>query len=231
MCGRFTLRTPTPVLAQTFRFELTFRLSPRFNIAPTQSVLVVRQPKVDDAQRCASEMQWGLVPAWAKDPTDAARRINCRSETVAEKPSFRSAFRRRRCLVIADGYYEWERVRKQRLPWHIQRTDEQPFAMAGLWESWQPEKNAEPLHSCTVLTTTSNQRTAELHDRMPVILARRDEDVWLDPNRKTREELEHLFEPYPSNEISLRPVSTHVNNARHEGDACLAPRATQGELF
>lgn len=228
MCGRFTLRAPTPVLARTFRFELSRRLAPRFNIAPTQAVLVIQQ---EGPKRKALEMHWGLIPSWANDPADAARRINCRSETAAEKPSFRSAFKQRRCLVIADGYYEWERVGKQRLPWFIHRTDEQPFAMAGLWESWQAEKNAAPLLSCTVLTTSSNQRTADLHDRMPVILSSRDEETWLDPNLQTHEELEHLFEPFPSDDIDLRPVSTHVNNARHEDEACLEPRDVQGELF
>lgn len=224
MCGRFTLRTSTPVLVKRFRQEIQPPFAARFNIAPTQPVLVVREHD-------SLPMHWGLIPSWAKDPKGGARMINCRSETAAEKPSFRSAFKKRRCLVIADGYYEWERVGKQKLPWHIHRTDEQPFAMAGLWESWQPDPASAPLLSCTVLTTTSNERTAFLHDRMPVILSPNDEPVWLDPKLKTRDQLEYLFEPFPSDDIDLRPVSTHVNNARHKGESCLEPRTTQGELF
>lgn len=207
------------------------RFSARFNIAPTQKVLAVHRSNKDATERSALEMHWGLIPSWSKDPSSAARMINCRSETASEKPSFRSAFKRQRCLVIADGYYEWERSGKQRLPWHIHRKDEQPFAMAGLWQSWQPAPDADPLLSCTVLTTTSNERTAFLHDRMPVILSHNDEEVWLDAQLQTRDELEHLFDPFPSNDIDLRPVSTHVNNARHEGKDCLEPRSTQGELF
>lgn len=203
-------------------------LPARFNIAPTQPVLVVRE---SNSRRESAAMQWGLIPSWAKDPSGAARLINCRSETVAEKPSFRSAFKKRRCLVIADGYYEWERIGKQRLPWFIHQADKKPFAMAGLWESWQPNQESEPLLSCTVLTTASNKRTSFLHDRMPVILSRSDEKAWLDEDLKTREELEYLFEPFPSEKIDLRPVSTHVNNARHEGQACIEPRDVQGELF
>ena len=234
MCGRFTLRSPTAVLARRLRAEVKIKRNPRFNIAPTQSVLVILANDANQKEAPAREaktMNWGLVPSWAKDPSSAARLINCRSETAATKPSFRSAFQSRRCLVIADGYYEWERAGKQKLPWHIHRTDEQPFAMAGLWETWQPDKASSPLLSCTVLTTNSNKRTAFLHERMPVILSSDDEEVWLDHKLQTHEQLEHLFEPFPSADIDLRPVSTHVNNARHEGDNCLEPRATQGELF
>lgn len=250
MCGRFTLRTPTPVLAKTFRFELSSNVSTksRFNIAPTQGVLTVQAGQAGQTSkssegsksnepetRTATNMHWGLVPSWAKDPTGAARLINCRSETAAEKPSFRSAFRRRRCLILADGYYEWERIGKQRLPWYIHRTDETPFAMAGLWETWRPDPksdtDAAPHFSCTILTTRSNQRTSSLHDRMPVILSSLDEDTWLNSDLSKREELEHLFEPFPSDDITLRPVTTHVNNARHEDEACLEPRSTQRKLF
>lgn len=227
MCGRFTLRTPTPVLAKVFRCELDL-FAPRYNIAPTQNIPVVR---MINERRKSTEMHWGLIPPWSKDPADAARRINCRSETAAEKPSFRAAFQKRRCLVIADGYYEWERRGKQKLPWFIHRTDNAPFAMAGLWESWRPAPGADPILSCTVLTTQSNQCTADLHDRMPVILEPEDENSWLDKDLAESDRLEQLFQPFPSEHISIRPVSTFVNNARHEGEGCLGPRPTQGELF
>lgn len=237
-------------LMKQFRFDSDEAPGPRFNIAPTQSLLTLcHQAPASQAKtlhpaasceasaptaatdRVVKMMHWGLIMSWSRDTLGSAARINCRSETAAEKRSFRAAFKKRRCLILADGYYEWERDGKQRLPWHIHIQDHQPFAMAGLWESWQPDSRSRPLVSCTLLTTEANQRTSFLHDRMPVILSERDQDVWLDPERTTREELDHLFAPAPSDDFRLEPVSTYVNSTRHEGAGCLTPRSVQPHLF
>lgn len=228
MCGRFTLRTPTPVLAKTFRVETVPQLQARFNIAPTQDVGVIRPLKLPgkkpptESQREFALLRWGLIPSWADDAKIGSRMINARSETAATKPSFRSAFRKRRCLVIADGYYEWEKVGTKRLPFHIQMKSEEPFAMAGLWEIWKgDEKTPGPVHSCTVLTTESNELTSDLHDRMPVILPEEHWGLWLDPELTEADPLLPLMVPYASDEMKLNEVNTFVNNARNEGPECL----------
>jgi len=221
MCGRFTLRTPTPVLVTTFRVNTFPELGPRFNIAPTQQVAVVRNR---DAERQAVAMHWGLVPSWAKDPKIGNRMMNARSETAASKPSFRAAFQRRRCLVVADGYYEWKRIGKQKQPFLVRLHDDRPFAMAGLWESWQGNENgssAEPMLSCTILTTDSNELTSDLHDRMPVILAEANWNAWLEPIGDSSDPLQSLMVAHPSDEMKMDPVSTYVNNSRNEGPGCV----------
>ncbi len=233
MCGRFTLRTPTPVLARTFHVSVVPELSSRFNIAPTQDIPVVRQER-ESYERELDLMRWGLVPSWAPDLSIGNRMINARSETVASKPSFRTAFQRRRCLIVADGYYEWKKIGKTKQPYHIRMATDSPFAMAGLWEAWRGGKSAaatssgSPVLSCTILTTESNDLTSDVHDRMPVILAEPDWDVWLQPEQQDASSLLPLLTPYPSDEMQMQPVSTYVNNARHEGPACLE---VQPELF
>jgi len=227
MCGRFTLRTPTGVLVEQFRLESAPDLSPRYNIAPTQDVAVVRNQRGDSAGEPTRELvmlHWGLVPSWSKDPKQGARMINARGETVAEKPAFRAAFRRRRCLVPADGYYEWKKTGgKQKQPYLIHREDDEPFAFAGLWERWSKDENEPPLESCTIITSASAGVTSDLHDRMPVILDEADYDLWLDVEFEDYDRLKELLEPHQVEAIVAEPVSTHVNNVRNEDPQCVEP--------
>src|SRR6187399_1605188 len=185
MCGRFTLRTPLTVLVDQFHFDLgnAIQLSLRYNIAPTQDVAAVRQV---NGKRQLALLRWGLIPSWAKDVKIGASGINARADTVATKPMFRAAYKRRRCLVLADGYYEWLRVGKAKQP-HLYEIDGgKPFAFAALWEQWwgTGDKEAPPLESCTVLTTEANELAAKVHDRMPVILDPVDYEAWLNPETK-----------------------------------------------
>ena len=202
-------------------------LEPRYNIAPTQDVAVIRHdPR---GRHELSLMRWGLVPFWAKDLAMGNRMINARSETVAEKPSFRNAFQRRRCLIPADGYYEWLTEGKKKQPYWIRMSDERPFAMAGLWERWKdPSGLQPPLESCTVLTTEANQLTCEIHDRMPVILDSDHWDMWMDNEFHDTTWLNELLKPYPSDEMKMDAVNPFVNNARHEGPECIE---IQRQLF
>jgi putative SOS response-associated peptidase YedK len=195
-------------------------LTPRFNIAPTQSLAVVREAVKGD--RRFDWLRWGLIPSWAKDPAIGNRTINARAETVAEKPAFRSAFRRRRCLVLADGYYEWRKEGKTKQPFYIRMRDEGPFAFAGLWERWSPDGGEENLlETCTLITTDANELTRSIHDRMPVILSPDDYANWLDPQFDDREELLSLLCPYDSKVMQADPVSTHVNSPKHDDPECV----------
>ena len=227
MCGRFTLHTPASVLATFFNLPETPVLVPRYNIAPTQPVAIVRAPAGPN-QREWALVRWGLIPSWAKDPSIGARMINARAETVAEKPSFRAPFKRRRCLVPADGFYEWRKVGKGKQPYYIHMQDGGPFAIAGLWEHWQGADGSE-LQTCTLLTTEPNDLLAPIHNRMPVIIAPEDYDEWLDVSSEGPgflSLLHHLLRPYPARAMDVYPVSTYVNNARNEGEACIAPVGT-----
>lgn len=178
MCGRYTLRKPTKKIAEAFAVYDEFPLEPHFNIAPTQMVAAVRVDQ-QEHQRHLALLRWGLVPAWADDPTIGNRMINARSETVATKPSFRAAFRRRRCLILADGFYEWQKQGTKKQPYLIGLGDGDLFAFAGLWEEW--EREGEVIKSCSILTTEANELMRPIHERMPVILFPADYDLWLDP--------------------------------------------------
>jgi putative SOS response-associated peptidase YedK len=218
MCGRYTLRTPAAAVARAFQVDETPSLFPRYKIAPTQSVPIVRQA----ASREMVLARWGLVPSWASDLSIGYKLINARSETAASKPSFRSAFKQRRCLVVADGFYEWLKIGKEKQPYHIRMKDDGPSALAGLWERWQvPE--GEPVESFTILSTEANELMKPLHDRMPVILAPWDYDRWIDPRSREVDELQSLLVPCPDEWLTATPVSTYVNNAKHEGPKCLEP--------
>jgi putative SOS response-associated peptidase YedK len=218
MCGRFTLQSPTDALFELFGVSVEEELRPRFNVAPTQSVWAWRAPE-GEGELVA--LRWGLIPFFAKDAKIGARMINARSETVSSKPSFRAAFKRRRCLIAADGFIEWKKMGDgSKQPFHIRRRDRRPFAFAGLWERWtSPE--AEVIESATILTTEPNDLVAEIHDRMPVILEREDFGLWLDPQIQSRESLEVLFEPCPAGQLDARAVSRRVSNARNDDPACL----------
>jgi putative SOS response-associated peptidase YedK len=167
-------------------------------------------------------LRWGLIPSWAKDPKIGNQCINAKAETVAEKPSFRSAFKKRRCLVIATGFYEWQVHGARKQPMWIGLRSQQPFAFAGLWEHWTPVEG-EPLETCTIITTEPNDLMAPIHNRIPVILAPTAYDQWLDPTFQHVEPLKVLLRPYPSEELAAYPVSTLVNNPRHDAPQCLEP--------
>jgi putative SOS response-associated peptidase YedK len=221
MCGRFTLRAPAGVIVEQFRLDSRPDVSPRYNIAPTQDVAVVRAAA--DGTCALSPMRWGLVPSWSKDPKQGARMINARAETVAEKPAFRAAFKRRRCIVPADGYYEWQNTGgKHKQPYLFHLRDDRPFGFAGLWEHWHGDGSGPPLETCTVVTTDAAEATREVHDRMPVILEPDDYAMWLDPEFEDRERLLSLLVPYETDGLIAEPVSTYVNNARNEGPECVA---------
>ncbi|MFT5523225.1 MAG: putative SOS response-associated peptidase YedK [Pirellulaceae bacterium] len=228
MCGRFTLHTPAAMLADIFQVPNAMQLPLRYNVAPTQQVAVVRS---ENEQRTLVTLRWGLIPSWATEASIGSRMINARSETLAEKPSFRSAFKRRRCLILTDGYYEWKKVGTKKQPYYIRMRDEQPFAMAGLWEQWRGPKD-EPLdHSvqtCTIITTAANPMCEEIHDRMPVILDANDFDLWLDPDMQERETLENLLQTCSGDEMIADKVSTHVNSVKNDDVSCIA---IQKELF
>jgi putative SOS response-associated peptidase YedK len=225
MCGRFTLTTPLEGLREVFGFLELPNLAPRANIAPTQEVLAVRLG--EDAGRHATLLRWGLIPGWAKEAAIGAKMINARGESVAEKPAFRRAFKTRRCLVAADGFYEWQpRSKGPKQPYRIVRPDRGPFAFAGLWERWRDPAQAEApaLESCTIITTEANARLAPIHLRMPVILDPADFDLWLDPASPPAA-LQALLRPCPDEWLEAYPVSTRVNRVANDDLALLEPLA------
>ena len=218
MCGRFTLSQQAPAIASVFQLNQVPPIEPRYNIAPTQPVATVLQTSARERQ--FQLLRWGLIPAWAKDATMGSRLINARAETVAEKPSFRSAFRHRRCLVIADGFYEWRRQDGKKQPFYFRLQDGQPFAFAGLWETWQTP-DGKKIDSCTLLTTTANSLLRSIHDRMPVILKPEDYNQWLDPQIQEPEQLQPLLQPYSSEAMVSYPVSTKVNKPTNDSLECI----------
>lgn len=223
MCGRFTLKAAAMSLQELFDLSQCPSLPPRFNIAPTQNIAAVRAVAAKAGRELAL-LRWGLIPSWAKDAKIGNRLINARSDTVAKKPSFRSAFRRRRCLVAADGYYEWIKSGSKKQPYHIRMAHGGPFAIAGLWEHWEGE-DGEVIDSCTLLTTEANELMKPLHDRMPVILPREAFAQWLDPAEENSGGLQALLKPYPSEGMTACAVSTVVNNARVDDPRCVEPLA------
>ncbi len=221
MCGRFALDDDGTAVQQEFNLAETPQLAPRYNIAPTQPIAAVGQRA--DGSRGLTHFTWGLIPSWAKDPSIGSKMINARAETVAEKPSFRASFQRRRCLVPMTGFYEWQKQadgRKQ--PQYIHPTgDRKLFAVAGLWERWQSEDGSEIL-SCTLLTTTPNELVAPIHNRMPVIIAPSGYDTWLD-GAASPTAVSALLQPYDPAQMDYHPVSLTVNNPRHDDPLCIQP--------
>jgi putative SOS response-associated peptidase YedK len=219
MCGRFALIVDASVLADVFDAEPPRELEPRFNIAPTQTIPIIRCDS-GSSRECAL-VRWGLIPSWAKDEKIGARMINARSETVAEKPSFRSAVKTRRCLIPADGFYEWVRTDEGKQPHFIHFADGRTFAFAGLWERWS-RGGAKPLDTCTILTTQPNELIAPLHDRMPVILSSDRHAEWMEPVPLAPERLRGFLAPHPASDMEAYPVSTFVSNPRNDGAECIA---------
>ncbi|CAG1023373.1 SOS response-associated protein YedK [Methylococcales bacterium] len=232
MCGRFVLDSPPELIAESFGLDDVPALTPRYNIAPSQDIPVIRAPA--GVRECVLT-RWGLVPAWSKEPRTEYSTINARAETVSTKPAFRDAFRRRRCLVVADGFFEWARAEgKAKTPYFIRLKAPGPFAFAGLWERW--EKDGQTLETSSILVTEANDLMRPLHDRMPVILARDDYGLWLDPGICDPARLQPLLKPYPTEQMQAYPVSTAVNSVRNDGESLIRPlpsstAATQIELF
>jgi putative SOS response-associated peptidase YedK len=231
MCGRYTLATTTPDrLRERFPLGESVEVRQRFNVAPGDDVLAVVLHSGAQAPN-GELLRWGFVPPWADDPSVGFKMINARAETVAEKPAYREAFEKRRCLIVADGFYEWERE-GARQPFHITRGSGEPFAFAGLRTAWK-DPHGRWLRSCTIVTTQANEAIASIHPRMPVILDPADEDAWLDP-ATPRPRLEAMLRPLAVAETHARAVSKAVNDARYDGPECLAdamPEPEQQGLF
>ena len=221
MCGRFTLTDPTQDLAVQFNLPEIPDMQPRYNIAPTQPVAAVRVAP-ESAARELTLLHWGLIPFWAKDLKIGSRMINARPETVSEKPAFRAAFRQRRCLVVADGFYEWQKLERGKQPFYIRLHDGKPFAFAGLWESWNAPDGSNIL-SCTIITTTPNSLLAPIHNRMPVILPPDAYEHWLTPGEVDAQATQPLLKPYPADEMHAYAVSRLVNNPANDNPQCILP--------
>ncbi len=221
MCGRFNLITDAGALVDFFELGQGMELQPRYNIAPSRDVAVVRET---GGGRALSMLRWGLIPSWAKDPKIGYRMINARAETVAEKPSFRVALRRRRCLIPATGFYEWKAVPGGKQPYNIQLVDGGLFAFAGLWERWQGG-GGQAVESCTIIVTEANRAISPIHDRMPVILDPSDYKNWLDPQLQDAASLQPMLRPCPSNWINSYPVTPLVGNPKNDGPECVVPEA------
>lgn len=222
MCGRFTLNATPEEIAQAFQLLFRPEWSPRYNIAPTQLVPTIRVSTAN-GEREWRPVHWGLIPSWSRDRSRAASLINARSETAAEKPSFRAAFKHQRCLIPATGFYEWEAVNKKtKQPYLITRSGQPLFAFAGLWERWTSPEN-DIVESCTILTTEADEEIKHLHERMPIILEPDHFEEWLDPQLENAARAEELLRPSQPYEWQTKMVSTVVNYARTEGPQCIEP--------
>jgi putative SOS response-associated peptidase YedK len=213
MCGRFTFQIPSELLVEIFGLAELTAISPRYNIAPTQQVPVIR--RYGDGQNHLDFLHWGLIPPWALDKSIGSRLINARSETVTEMPSFRQAIRYRRCLVLASSFYEWQQEGKAKQPWLIRLKDGAPMVFAGLWETWKSAEG-EVVESCAILTTASNRLVAPLHDRMPVVLTMDEYRTWLERTTTDPTSLKKMFQPYPADLMVMYPVSPLVNKVRND---------------
>ncbi len=221
MCGRYSLTTPLEAVRQLFDFPERPNLAPRVNIAPSQEVAAVRRGEGDLGGRHLVALRWGLIPSWANEPGIGNRMINARAETLAEKPAFRAAFRRRRCLIPADGFYEWKTEGGRKQPYRIVLESGAPFAFAGLWERWEGP-GCDGVESCTIVTTEANARLRAIHPRMPVILAPESYDLWLDPETPGAQ-VQALLGPAPSEWFTCFRVSPRINNPAHDDPALIEP--------
>ncbi|MFW6255417.1 MAG: SOS response-associated peptidase, partial [Candidatus Sumerlaeota bacterium] len=227
--GRFSLYIPGEKISEIFGLDEVLRMEPRYNVAPTQLVLTI----VEDRGRKPQVVQWGLVPPWAKDPSMASRMINARSETVAEKPAYRAAFHRRRCLLPANNFFAWKKEGGKSLPWCFKRRHDKIIAFAGIWEMW--EREGHVIASCSILTTDANDLVKPIHHRMPLILHEDNWDRWLNPETNhlpataLKKELGPLMQAYPADDMTAYRVSEYVNSIHHDDPACLEP--AEMEMF
>lgn len=224
MCGRFTLTRVEDVARRFGVYGEAPSLTPSFNIAPASEIAVVGAGA--EGHRRLRRLRWGLVPHWADDPGIGQRMINARAESVTEKPAFKAALQRRRCLIPADGFYEWRRPRAAesgpKQPYYVKMADGSPYAFAGLWESWESARG-ERIQSTTIITTGANELVSEIHSRMPVILSPERYEAWLDPRTRDAGEVLPLLAAYPSEEMRAYPVATHVNRPENDDASCIAP--------
>lgn len=219
MCGRFAQYCSLETLRKIFRIDtVTCQVTPDYNIVPGNKILAV----IRRSDNRLGRLSWGLLPSWIKNPSGISRPINARAETLQEKPSFRDAFKKRRCLIIADGYYEWKREKHNKRPWHLALPFRLPFAFAGIWEAWKGE-GEEIYNSCAIITTEARAPVDKIHDRMPVILSQESHKDWLDPRNQNAEELEMILQNARTKELEAYPVSTLVNFPRNNDPVCIAP--------
>ena len=223
MCGRFTQTAPWEKIAEEFDAERNPNedFKPRYNIAPTQDIAAVMD---SGNARVVSFLRWGLIPSWAKDESIGSKLINARAETLAEKPSFRNAFRSRRCIIPATGFYEWQNTGKgAKQPFYFHLKEKEIFGFAGLWEEWLDKQTGELLETCTIITTEANEVLKPVHERMPVILKTENYARWLDPKEKDVEKLQEMLAPYPAEEMTAHPVSRSVNIATADSPDLIKP--------
>ncbi len=216
MCGRYALTSSPEVIAERFNLLWLPEISAHYNIAPDQMIPVVLA--TPEGRRVA-HLKWGLIPSWATDPAMGARLINARAESLADKPAFRNAYRKRHCLIPADAFYEWKPIGARKQPYYIYMADKKPFAMGGLWEYWI-NAAGETVETCVLITTDANELLAKFHGRMPLIIRPGDYDAWLDASNPMVEE---LLKPFPSEEMRCYPVSYHVNKAANDDPECIKP--------
>ena len=224
MCGRYLITTPVEAIRQIFQVDQRPNLAPRYNVAPTQSVPIVRRGATG---RELVTVRWGLVPFWAKDLKIGAKMINAKAETVAEKPAFRDGYRRKRCLVLADGFYEWKKIEGGKQPYLIRLKTAEPLAFAGLWADWKDKDSGERIESCTIITTEPNALMARIHNRMPAILPPDSYDLWLDPEAADGQ---GLLRPFPEAAMEAFAVSPRVGNVKNDDPELIAPIPVQAAL-
>jgi putative SOS response-associated peptidase YedK len=227
MCGRFAFYSPKEAVTAIFNVEFSLDYRPRYNIAPTQYVAALRgvsENEIHDGPETAVQsvmLRWGLIPSWAKDPGIGNRLINARRETVDQKPSFRAAFKRRRCVILADGFYEWRKEADRKIPTYITMKSGEPFAMAGLWEHW--EQDGSTLLTGTIITTAANRYLAPVHHRMPVIFSPENARRWIDPANDSSPELHRLLDAPDNDALHFWAVDRRVNNTQNEGPDLIVP--------
>lgn len=220
MCGRFALTAPASTIAEIFQVDVLPDLLPRYNVAPTSEVVCVVQA---EGKREIQSFRWGLIPMWAKDKKIAYQTLNARAETISTKPVFRAAFKRRRLLIVADGFYEWQKDGKKKIPHLIQMDDGRPFGMAGVWERWTDPETGEEIRSCSIVTTGPNALMESIHNRMPVILPPERWDTWLDPAVNDPAQLQELLVPYPAEGMKERRVAKAVGDVKNKGPEVQGP--------
>jgi len=219
MCGRFDCHSDISVVVKVFKIDrLSIEYKPHYNIAPSQNIIVVK----DSGKRELIQCRWGFIPSWAKDPSMGFKMINARAETLMEKPAFKDAFRNQRCLVVADGFYEWVREGKVKQPIYISLKSHTPVGFAGLYSVWRSPEG-EDICTCTIITTDANELLRPIHDRMPAIIPKDKEDLWLDPKTTEKEKLLPLLTPYPSNELESYRVSPIMNKPEYDSAEAISP--------
>lgn len=218
MCGRFTLASKAKTIAEYFGIELSYELKPRYNIAPSQDILVIRQLTESKSEFCL--MRWGLVPCWQNEEEISTKWINARSETINEKPLFKKLFTQKRCIIIADGFYEWQATHRSKIPYYIHKKDHQPFAIAGLWDHWENQEG-KSIDSCLLLTTDANPEVKSIHHRIPVILQKAQILTWLNQETTKIEMLKSLLRPYLPQDLTSYEVGTYVNSPKNDNQICI----------